>query len=227
MGGESSGGGGSVDRSNPNEMRSREMAEATNRAKEEQERKSREIAFTDYQQQRKAASQGIDVMISPEKAGTVRENAGLAMMLDERARSSQLNVPIPTFGTVAMGTISSASTRQQARALRAGGRPVYDASSSMFDADKDYRGVMKDGVYSGDPAFNPIGRNDVTRTASGSYSLTASERDSSEGPNEVVASSSMKDMTTTSRSSSPSISTASRRALIAGAGGSAARRNLL
>ena len=32
MGGESSGGGGSVDRSNPNEMRSREMAEATNRA---------------------------------------------------------------------------------------------------------------------------------------------------------------------------------------------------
>ena len=142
MGGESSGGGGSVDRSNPNEMRSREMAEATNRAKEEQERKSRQSAFTDYQQQRKAASQGIDVMISPEKAGTVRENAGLAMMLDERARSSQLNVPIPTFGTVAMGTISSASARQQARALRAGGRPVYDASSSMFDADKDYRGVM-------------------------------------------------------------------------------------
>ena len=32
MGGESSGGGGSVDISNPKEMRSREMAEATNRA---------------------------------------------------------------------------------------------------------------------------------------------------------------------------------------------------
>ena len=225
MGGESSGGGSSVDRSNPNEMRAREMAEATNRAKEEQERKSREIAFRDYQQQRKAASKGIDLMISPEKAGTVRENAGLAMMLDERAKTSQLNVPVPTFGTIAMGTISSLSARQQARALRAGGRPVYDASSSMFDANKDYRGVMKDGVYSGDPAFNPIGRDDIKRTASGSYSLTASESDSSEGPSEVVANSTMRDMT--SKSSSPSISTASRRALIAGAGGSASRRNLL
>ena len=225
MGGSSSDSGGSVDRSNPNEMRSREMAEATNRAKEEQERKSREIAFRDYQQQRKAASKGIDLMISPEKAGTVRENAGLAMMLDERAKTSQLNVPVPTFGTIAMGTISSLSARQQARALRAGGRPVYDASSSMFDANKDYRGVMKDGVYSGDPAFNPIGRDDIKRTASGSYSLTASENDSSGGPSEVVANSTMRDMT--SKSSSPSISTASRRALIAGAGGSASRRNLL
>ena len=81
MGGESSGGGNSVDRSNPNEMRAREMAEATNRAKEEQERKSRQVAFDDYQQQRKAAAQGIDEMISPQKASTVRENAGLAMML--------------------------------------------------------------------------------------------------------------------------------------------------
>ena len=124
-----------------------------------------------------------------------------------------------------MKTISSLSARQQARALRAGGRPVYDASSSMFDANKDYRGVMKDGVYSGDPAFNPIGRDDVKRTTSGSYSLTASENDSSGGPSEVVANSTMRDMT--SKSSSPSISTASRRALIAGAGGSASRRNLL
>ena len=226
MGGSSSDSGGS---SNLDSLRQRDkaMAEATNRAKQQQEEASRQSAFDDYQAQRRAASQGIDEMISPQKASTVRENAGLAMMLDERAKSSQINIPVPTFGTVAMGTISSASARQQARALRAGGRPVYDASSSMFDADKDYRGVMKDGVYSGDPAFNPIGRDDVTRTASGSYSLRASERDSSEGPNEVVASSSMKDMTTTSRSSTPSISTASRRALIAGAGGGAARRNLL
>ena len=227
MGGSSSDSGGSVDRSNPNEMRAREMAEATNRAKEEQERKSRQSAFTDYQQQRKAASQGIDVMISPEKAGTVRENAGLAMMLDERAKSSQINVPVPTFGTVAMGTISSASARQQARALRSGGRPVYDSSSTMFDADKDYRGVVKDGVYSGDPDFNPIGRDDVTRTASGSYSLMGATSDASGGNmKEEVASPTMKDMTT-SRPTSPSISTASRRALIAGAGGGASRRNLL
>ena len=226
MGGSSSDSGGS---SNLESLRQRDkaMAEATNRAKQQQEEASRQSAFDDYQQQRKAAAQGIDEMISPQKASTVRENAGLAMMLDERAKSSQINVPIPTFGTVAMGTISSASARQQARALRSGGRPVYDASSTMFDADKDYRGVMKDGVYSGDPDFNPLGRDDVTRTASGSYSLMGATSDASAGNmKEEVASPTMKDMTT-SRPTSPSISTASRRALIAGAGGGASRRNLL
>ena len=96
----------------------------------------------------------------------------------------------------------------------------------MFDADKDYRGVVQDGVYSGDPDFNPIGRDDFTRTASGSYSIMGSSSDSGSNISEDVASPQMKDMTT-SRSSSPSISTASRRALIAGAGGGASRRNLL
>ena len=226
MGGSSSDSGGS---SNLESLRQRDkaMAEATNRAKQQQEEASRQSAFDDYQAQRRAASQGIDEMISPQKASTVRENAGLAMMLDERAKSSQINIPVPTFGTVAMGTVSSASARQQARALRSGGRPVYDASSTMFDADKDYRGVMKDGVYSGDPDFNPIGRDDVTRTASGSYSVMGATSDPSSGNiKEEVASSSMQDMTT-SKPSSPSISTASRRALIAGAGGGASRRNLL
>ena len=226
MGGSSSDTGGS---SNLESLRQRDkaMAEATNRAKQQQEEASRQVAFDDYQQQRKAAAQGIDVMISPQKASTVRENAGLAMMLDERAKSSQINVPVPTFGTVAMGTISSASARQQARALRSGGRPVYDASSTMFDADKDYRGVVKDGIYSGDPDFNPLGRDDFTRTASGSYSIMGATSDASGGNmKEEVASPTMKDMTT-SRPTSPSISTASRRALIAGAGGGASRRNLL
>tara|TARA_R100001509_G_C4785529_1_gene187934 strand:- start:21 stop:707 length:687 start_codon:yes stop_codon:yes gene_type:complete len=208
------------------DRRDQAMAEATNRAKKQQEEASRQSAFDDYQSQRKAASQGIDEMISPQKASTVRENAGLAMMLDERAKTSQINVPVPTFGTVAMGTISSASARQQARALRGGGRPVYDASSTMFDANKDYRGVVKDGVYSGDPDFNPIGRDDFTRTASGSYSIMGATSDSSDNTSEDVASPQMRDMTT-SKPSSPSISTASRRALIAGAGGGAARRNLL
>ncbi len=225
MGGSSSDSGGS---SNIESLRSRDraMAEATNRAKAEQEAKSRQSSFDDYQQQRSAASQGIDVMISPQKAKTVRENAGLAMMLDERAKTSQIKVPIPTLGTVAMGTISSISSKQQARALRSGGIPVYDSSSSMFDADKDYRGVVKDGRFSGDSSFSPIGRSEgVTRTESGSYSVSA-KSDDNDSPTEEIISPSPKDMTTP-KPKAPSISTASRRALISGAGGGALRRNLL
>tara|TARA_B100001063_G_scaffold230770_1_gene244210 strand:- start:545 stop:1228 length:684 start_codon:yes stop_codon:yes gene_type:complete len=227
MGGSSSDSGGS---SNLESLRSRDraMAEATNRAKAEQEAKSRQSSFDDYQQQRSAASQGIDVMISPQKAKTVRENAGLAMMLDERAKKSQIKVPIPTLGTVAMGTISSISSKQQARALRSGGIPVYDSSSSMFDADKDYRGVVKDGRFSGDSSFSPIGRSEgVTRTESGSYSVSAKSDDGgNDSPTEEIISPSPKDMTTP-KPKAPSISTASRRALISGAGGGALRRNLL
>ncbi len=227
MGGESSGPSDSdFGRLSGSDRRDKAMAEATNRAKEEQERKSRQIAFDDYQQQRKAADKGIDVMISPQKANTVRENASLAMMLDERAKKSQLNVPIPTLGTVAMGTISSVSARQQASALRSGGVPVYDSSPAMFNRDQDYRGVVKDGVFSGDPDFSPIGRTDgVTRTSSGSYSVSAMANDS-DSPSEEIISPSPRDVTTPKRKS-PSISTASRRALIAGAGGGATRRNLL
>ena len=229
MGGSSSDSGGS---SNMDSLRARDkaMAEATNRAKEQQEAKSRQSSFDDYQQQRSAASQGIDVMISPQKAKTVRENAGLAMMLDERAKTSQIKVPIPTLGTVAMGTISSVSSKQQARALRSGGIPVYDSSPAMFNADKDYRGVVKDGRYSGDPSFSPIGRDQgVSRTESGSYSVSAKSDDGSSGndaPSEMVVSPPPKDMTTP-KPKAPSISTASRRALISGAGGGALRRNLL
>tara|TARA_B100001059_G_scaffold146252_1_gene146160 strand:+ start:800 stop:1483 length:684 start_codon:yes stop_codon:yes gene_type:complete len=227
MGGSSSDSGGS---SNLESLRSRDraMAEATNRAKAEQEAKSRQSSFDDYQQQRSAASQGIDVMISPQKAKTVRENAGLAMMLDERAKKSQIKVPIPTLGTVAMGTISSISSKQQARALRSGGIPVYDSSSSMFDADKDYRGVVKDGRFSGDSSFSPIGRSEgVTKTESGSYSVSAKSDDGgNDSPTEEIISPSPKDMTTP-KPKAPSISTASRRALISGAGGGALRRNLL
>ena len=59
MGGSSSDSGGS---SNMDSLRARDkaMAEATNRAKEQQEAKSRQSSFDDYQQQRSAASQGID-----------------------------------------------------------------------------------------------------------------------------------------------------------------------
>jgi hypothetical protein len=222
-----SGGSNNVARSNPNEMRSREMAAATNRAKEQQEAKSRQTAFNDYQQQRSAASKGIDVMISPKQASTVRENAGLAMDLDSKAKKSQINVPVPTIGTVAMNTISSINYKNQADVLRSGGRPVYDAKDASYQG---VVGTSKSGVstYSGNPDFSPIGRSDgVTRTSSGSYQTTQMDSGSSDNspPTETVVSPSPTDVTT--RTPTPTLSTASRRALIAGSGGGAARRNLL
>ena len=145
MGGESSGGGSSVDRSNPNEMRAREMAEATNRAKEEQERKSRQIAFD------QGGTRGREHPEYKMRSGSgvfkeVDQNVRIARDLEQRAKSSEIKVPVPTIGTVAMGTISSVSRNQQAQALRSGGRAVFDASvdpsSPMLDAVRDYRGVV-------------------------------------------------------------------------------------
>ena len=207
--------------------RDKAMAAATNRAKEQQEAKSRETSFDNYQEQRKAASKGVDVMITPKESKTVRENAGLAMDLDTKAKKSQINVPVPTIGTVAMNTISSINYKNQANVLRSGGRPVYDVK------DNSYQGVVgtsKSGVstYSGNPDFSPIGRSDgVTKTSSGSYQTTQMESGSSDNssPTETVVSPTPTDVTT--RTPSPTLSTASRRALIAGSGGGAARRNLL
>lgn len=225
MGGSSSSSGGS---SNMDSLRARDkaMAEATNRAKEQQEAKSRESSFNDYQEQRKAASKGIDVMISPQKAKTVRENAGLAMDLDAKAKKSVINVPIPTVGTVAMNTISSINYKNQASVLRSGGRPVYDSK------DGSYQGVVgtnKMGLstYSGNPDFSPIGRDDTTRTASGSYSVSARQDDGSDNPAETVISPKPKDVTDPIKKKAPTLSTASRRAMLSGSGGGASRRNLL
>tara|TARA_S200002703_G_scaffold157300_2_gene164791 strand:- start:2842 stop:3540 length:699 start_codon:yes stop_codon:yes gene_type:complete len=232
MGGSSSSSGGSnnVARSNPNEMRAREMAAETNRQKAEQEAKSRQTAFNDYQEQRKAASKGIDVMISPEKAKTVRENAGIAMDLDAKAKKSVINVPVPTVGTVAMNTISSINYTNQAKQLRSGGRPVYDMT------DGSYQGVVHSGiggkVYSGNPDYSPIGRTDgISKTKSGS--ITATRVDSTQGSDN---NDSQKQNVTPTKTQTPvedktdstvTLSTASRRALIAGGGGGAARRNLI
>lgn len=202
-------------------QRDKAMAEATNRAKEQQEAKSRESAFNQYNRMQSPSPEGGAAQL-PSKAtmDIVSENIGLAQDLERKASKSQLNVPVPTVGSVALNTISSINYRNQARALRAGGRPVYSS------VDNSYQGVVQDGRYSGNPDFSPIGRSDgVTRTSSGSYQTTQMESGGSDSsaPTETVVAPKPVDVT----SSSPSLSTASRRALIAGAGGGAARRNLL
>lgn len=225
MGGSSSDSGGSSNLGSLKE-RDKAMAEATNRAKEQQEAKSREQSFNDYQQQRSAASKGIDVMISPKQASTVKENAGLAMDLDAKAKKSQINVPVPTIGSVALKTISTINYKNQADVLRSGGRPVYSAKDGSYQG---VVGTSKSGIstYSGNPDFSPIGRSDgVTRTSSGSYQTTQMSNDSSENSSDPVTSP-PQDVTDPIKKKTPALSTASRRAMLSGSGGGASRRNLL
>lgn len=225
MGGSSSDSGGS---SNLDSLRERDkaMAEATNRAKEQQEEKSRNESFNNYQEQRKAASKGIDVMITPKEAETVKENAGLAMDLDAKAKKSVVNVPVPTIGTVAMNTISSINYKNQASVLRSGGRPVYDAKDGSYQG---VVGTSKSGVstYSGNADFSPIGRTDgVSKTSSGSYQTTQMDSGSSDNSSDPVTSP-PQDVTDPIKKKTPALSTASRRAMLSGSGGGASRRNLL
>lgn len=238
MGGSSSSSGGS---SNIDSLRARDkaMAEATNRAKEQQEAASRQVAF-DQGGRRGRESPEYKMFSGSGRYREVDQNVRIARDLEQKAKTSEIKVPIPTLGTVAMGTISSISRNQQAKALRSGGRAVFDSSvdpsSPMFDPVKDYRGVVSTNslgmsTYSGDPSFSPIGRDDtqVQRTELGSYSVSAKTDDGSSGndaPSEMVIAPPPKDVTEPAPKT-PSISTASRRALISGAGGSALRRNLL
>jgi len=203
MGGSSSDSGGS---SNLDSLRSRDkaMAEQANRQKEQQEARSREDSFNSYQEQRKAASKGIDVMISPQKAKTVRENAGLAMDLDAKAKKSQINIPIPTLGSVAMNTISSINYRNQASQLRDGGKPIYSDDGS-------YQGVMNNGRYSGNTDYDP----------------NRSQTDDSDSSTQTTSSAPPKDVTEPIKKKTPTLSSASRRAMLSGSGGGASRRNLL
>ena len=230
MGGSSSDSGGSSNLSSL-QQRDKAMAEATNRAKEQQEEKSRNESFNNYQEQRKAASKGIDVMITPKEAETVKENAGLAMDLDAKAKKSVVNVPVPTIGTVAMNTISSINYKNQASVLRSGGRPVYDSKDSSYQG---VVGTSKSGVstYSGNPDFSPIGRTDgISKTKSGS--ITAARVDSTQGSdnndsqNQNVTPTKTQTAVEDKTDSTTTLSTASRRALIASGGGGAARRNLI
>jgi hypothetical protein len=215
--------------------RDKAMAEATNRAKEQQEAKSRQVAF-DQGGTRGRESPEYKMNSGSGRYREVDQNVRIARDLEQKAKTSEIKVPIPTLGTVAMGTISSISRNQQAKALRSGGRAVFDSSvdpsSPMFDPVKDYRGVVSTNslgmsTYSGDPSFSPIGRNDTKKTELGSYSVSAKSDDGSDNPTETVISPKPKDVTEPIKKKSPTLSTASRRAMLSGSGGGASRRNLL
>jgi len=78
-----------------------------------------------------------------------------AQKLERQAGKSQINLPIPTLGSVVMNTISSFSAQNQAKELRRGGEMITDDKG-------DYQGVVGKNflggrVYSGNTDFDPIG----------------------------------------------------------------------
>lgn len=182
---------------------------------------SRKSSFQNYQKQRDAAKKGIDLSLTSKEAQTVRDNVSLAMDFEKKAKESKVNIPGTTG--IALSTVQSINYSNIAAGLRGGGFAVTDAKSG------DVVGVVQDGRYSGNVGFDPIGRSKGASFNSdiNQYSVSEATDESSESNNVTPSSTSSTATNMTNSTSSPSLSTASRRALISGSGGGAARRNLL
>lgn len=217
----------STDSSNPNEMRSRDYAKAA-KAKKAEERK---VAFD----QRGSKSSYYNTPVEyKQKSGSggyaeVDRNTRLARDLEDKAKTSQINLPVPTIGSVAMNTVSSINYNNQAKQLRGGGNPVFDDKG-------DYQGVVGKGtfggkVYSGNADYSPIGRSQGASFNSATGTYTSSQMQSTGGDDNSQSSNNTPSNTQTTAidktDSTTSLSTASRRALISGGGGGATRRNLI
>lgn len=213
MGGESSGG---SDSSMSNEQ--------LNRAKRNREAKERQASFNQYNKMQQPSPEGGSAQL-PSKAtmNTVQDNISIAQSLERKAKSSQINLPVPTVGSIAMNTISSINYNNQAKQLRSGGNAVFDNKG-------EYRGVVSEGRYSGAADYSPIGRSQGVSFNSATGNYTSSQMQSS-GDNNSESSNNTPNNTQTTAinktDSTTSLSTASRRSLISGGGGGASRRNLI
>ena len=205
-------------------------------AQVQRQKKERQKAFDNYTEQRKAASQGIDLAISSQEAKTVRDNASLAMDLEQRANTEDftgqkrgnkiLNMREAMFPLGRAASFArTLSFRQQAGELRKGGNAV-------FDRDGQYRGVVRDGRFSGESAYNPIGRSTgvmfdrkTQRYTTEALKDVAGSDNSSESGNVGTSGSQIQTQNKTD-STTGGVSAAARRGLLS-QGGGARRRQLL
>lgn len=190
------------------------------RANAARNKKQRDDAFKTYEQYP-------GDMLQTDKR--VLDNIKIATDLENKARTSQINLPVPTIGSIAMNTVSSINYNNQAKQLRSGGNAVFDDKG-------DYQGVVGKGtfggkVYSGNADYSPIGRSQGASFNSATGTYTSSKMQSSGGDANSQASNNTPSNTQTTAidktDSTTSLSTASRRALISGGGGGASRRNLI
>lgn len=202
-------------------------------------KQERQKAFDTYNQQQKSSRKseretGMALPVSrPTQA--VRSNIQLAQELEGRATSEDftgqkrgnkiLNMREAMFPMGrALSFARTLSFRQQAGELRKGGNAV-------FDREGQYRGVVRDGRFSGESSYSPIGRSTGVSfdSASGRYTTEAlqdvagSDNDSESG-NVGTARSQIQTENKTD-STATGVSAAARRGLLSQGGG--ARRRLL
>ncbi len=120
----------------------------------------RQRSFDNYQESRKAAEKGIDDMMSASDSRTVRDNARMAMDLEEKAdkglltgsRTGDMFIP----GANILSLVQSKALKGAARTLREGGRAVLDERGSVVGAAKyDAEGKVIAGSYYGQSEYDP------------------------------------------------------------------------
>ena len=206
----------------------------------QRQKKERQKAFDTYNQQQKSSRKseretGMALPVSrPTQA--VRSNIQLAQELEGRATSEDftgqkrgnkiLNMREAMFPMGrALSFARTLSFRQQAGELRKGGNAV-------FDREGQYRGVVRDGRFSGESSYSPIGRSTGVSfdSASGRYTTealqdVAGSDNESESGNVGTARSQIQTENKTD-STATGVSAAARRGLLS-QGGGARRRQLL
>lgn len=208
-------------------------------AEVQRRKKERQRGFDTYNQQQASSrrSERETGMALPVSRPTpaVRSNISLAMDLEDRANNedftgqrrgnSVLNMREAMFPLGRPASfVRSLAFRQQAGELRKGGNAV-------FDRDGQYRGVVREGRFSGESAYSPIGRSTGVSfdSASGRYTTealqdVAGSDNSSESGNVGTAGSQIQAENKTD-STTTGVSAAARRGLLSQGGG--ARRRLL
>lgn len=190
----------------------------------QRQKKERQKAFDQYNKLNQSSPEGGTAQLpSKSTMSTVKSNIELAQDLESKARESQFK--IPGFGSAALNTMTTINYNKQARDLRAGGNAVYTGTGF----NREYVGVVKDGLYSGRSGFNPIGRKagEVTfDSATGTYTSSQMQEsnDSSESGNVGASSNVDSQNMTDSTKGGGSVSAAARRGLISQGGGARRRR---
>jgi len=214
-------------------------ASGVENAEVQRRKKERQRGFDTYNQQQASSRRseretGMALPVSrPTQA--VRSNISLAQDLEERASTedftgqkrgnSVLNMREAMFPLGRPASfVRSLAFRQQAGELRKGGNAV-------FDRDGQYRGVVREGRFSGESAFDPIGRSTGVTfdpktqryTTEALKDVAGSDNDSESG-NVGTAGSQIQTQNKTD-STATGVSAAARRGLLSQGGG--ARRRLL